>query len=164
MSEERRFEADGADANRGDGASEMSNDPTYDHRLEVALRAALLPEEPPAGFAVGVEKRIAALNAKKPTTSAVAVAFKKPGGMTGGGGRTFGWSDVQASFAKAAVLLLAVTVPLGWRLHHQAEMARGEAAKQQVLLAFRITGSQLRSIEERTQAIHAGAMPRGDSQ
>jgi hypothetical protein len=71
---------------------------------------------------------------------------------------------VQSRLATAAALMLAVILPLGWRLHHQAEVARGAAAKQQVMLALRITGTQLRSIQERTQSINAGGMPGGDTQ
>ncbi len=135
---------------------EAANDP----RLEAALRAALQTEQPPAGFAERLETRIAdAKNAQKPD----ALACKKVLPPKHMDGRGFDRSSVRIQLVKAAVLLLAVTLPLGWRLHHQAEMARGEAAKEQVLLALRITGTQLRSIQERTQSINAGGLPEGDS-
>lgn len=123
---------------------------------EAALRAALRPEEPPADFAARILARVGRQGEQPSRESRrenETIADRRPGPMS-----------MQAHFAKAAVLLLAVIVPLGWRLHHQSELARGEAAKQQVLLALRITGTQLRSIQERTQSIHAGSMPKGDSQ
>lgn len=134
----------------------LNNEAASDDKLEAALRMALQTEQPSAGFAERLEARIA--EAGKPPASTDVLPFRKS--VIGPG---FDRSGARIQLAKAAVLLLAVTLPLGWRLHHQAEMARGEAAKQQVLLALRITGSQLRSIEERTQSINAGGMPEGDS-
>jgi len=109
-----------------------------DIRLEAALRAALERKNPPLGFAQRVEMRIAGQQRQQ----------VRP--------RGWGWLRIETQFALAAVLLLAFVLPVSWRLHHQAEVARGEAAKQQVMLALRITGTQLRSIQQRTQAIHIG--------
>jgi hypothetical protein len=142
--------------------NDEANESVKDAKLEAALHAALRTEMPSEGFAERVEARIAA--GKKNTMRAGVLSAGKSGSVTPIIGRGSAGSSARAHLAKAAVLLLAVTVPLGWRLHHQAEIARGEAAKEQVLLAFRITGSQLRSIQERTQSINAGGMPGGDSQ
>ncbi len=134
------------------------NDAARDQRLEAALRMALRAEQPSDGFADRLEARLAYVKQQGPGVA----GFSKALPATRMTGRGFDRSGIRAQLARAAVLLLAVTLPLGWRLHHQSEMARGEAAKEQVLLALRITGSQLRSIEERTQSINAG-MPEGDS-
>lgn len=123
-------------------------------RLEAALRAALKREEAPPDFAQKLQMRLAAEgrrevrrkhNGWRVFTSVVALR-------------------IETQVAIAAALLLAIILPLGWRLHHQGEVARGEAAKQQVMLALRITGTQLRSIQERTQSIHVGGMPEGETQ
>jgi hypothetical protein len=121
-----------------------------DSKLEAALRAALQREQPPLGFAQRLEARLAAQ--RESTATKRVLSWRMPSVR-------IGWQ-----FAAAAVLLLAITLPLGLRLHHRAEVARGEAAKQQVMLALRITGMQLRSIQERTQSINTGAMPEGETQ
>ena len=142
--------------------NDEANDAVRDDKLEAAFRAALRREQPSEDFAERVEARIAE-GSKRPMRAGVLSAGKS-GSVTPIIGRGMARSGTRGHLAKAAVLLLAVTVPLGWRLHHEAEVARGEAAKEQVLLAFRITGSQLRSIQERTQSINAGGMPGGDPQ
>lgn len=117
---------------------------TYDKddaAMEAALRAAFQRELPPPGLIERVEARVAA----KGRASSMR-------------------SHVWVPFAIAAALVLAVILPLGLRLRHQAEVARGEAAKAQVLLALRITGTQLRTIRARTQSRHIGTMPEGESQ
>ncbi len=118
-------------------------------KLEAAVRAALARKNPPLGFALRVEARIA--EERKPEIRRAS---------QWAGWRWSGWR-LESQFALAAALLLAIVLPLGWRLHHQAEVARGEAAKQQVMLALRITGMQLRSIEERTQSMHGVAINGG---
>ena len=112
-----------------------------DQGLEAALRAALQREPPPLGFAQRVEAQLAAAGGASPM-------------------RQHSWLRL----AIAAALMLAIILPLGLRLRHQTELARGEAAKAQVLLALRITGTQLRTIQARTQTRHAGITPEGDSQ
>ena len=111
-----------------------------DAAMETALRAALQRELPPPGFIERIEARVAAK------------------------GRASSMRSNVWAFAIAAALVLAVIFPLGLRLRHQAEVARGEAAKAQVLLALRITGTQLRTIRARTQGRHIGTMPEGESQ
>ena len=129
----------------------MRNDPDNaqdnEQRLEAAWRSALEREEPPAGFAERVEARLAAERR----------SLKRRG-------RLVFMDSAREQLATAAGLVLAIVLLLGLRLHHQAEIARGEAAKQQVLFALRITGTQLRTIQERTQGIHAGSMPEGEPQ
>jgi hypothetical protein len=112
-------------------------------KLDEALSAALERKNPPLGFAQRVEMRIA----EQQRENVQSQRWKSRRGAA--------WPLFDKRFAIAAALLLAIVLPLGWRLHHQAEVARGEAAKQQVMLALRITGTQLRSIEERTQPRHS---------
>ena len=125
----------------------MTQKEVTDRSLEAALRAALEREHPPLGLAQRVEARLAAEGRKqqKPRWRVIA-------------------SRLEGRFATAAALVLAITIPLGLHLHHESEVARGEAAKQQVMLALHITGRQLRTIQERTHGIHAGPMPEGDLQ
>lgn len=125
----------------------MTQKEVDDRILEAALRAALEREHPPLGFVQRVEARLAAEGRRqqKPRWKLFA-------------------SRLEGRLATAAALVLAIIIPLGLHLHHQSEIARGEAAKQQVLFALHITGRQLRTIEDRTHGIHAGPMPEGDFQ
>jgi hypothetical protein len=123
----------------------MSKDKEF--RIESAWRAALERKQPSRGFAERVEARIR----QQARTDA----------------QLAGWrlhtSNAWFRIAAAAVLLLAMVIPLGLNLHHQAEVAKGEAARQQVLLALRITGTQLRTIQHHTQFINASPLE-GESQ
>jgi len=125
----------------------MTQKEVDDQKLEAALRVALEKEHPPLGFAQRVEARLAAEGRRQ----------QRPRW------RVFA-SRVEGRLATAAGLVLAIIIPLGLHLHHESEVARGEAAKQQVMLALHITGRQLRTIEDRTHGIHAGSMPGGDLQ
>jgi hypothetical protein len=122
-------------------------------RLEAALRAALKREEAPSGFAERLESRLAEERKRRREWSVLTAIFRPVFALR-----------IESQVAMAAALMLAIILPLGWRLHHQAEVARGEAAKQQVMLALRITGTQLRTIQERTQSIHAGGLAEGETQ
>lgn len=128
--------------------SEQPMNKEVDPKLEAALRAAMPYEQPPAGFAERVEARIQAQLVNKPGAAVIA--------------RNAGWrvhiSAARPRLAAAAVLLLAIVIPLGLRLQHQAEVAKGEAARQQVLTALRITGTQLRAIQERTYSINTDVL------
>ena len=116
-----------------------------DTRLEAALRAALQHQQPSPGFAERVEAKLLAQDARRS-----------------------GWTILHPhstwlQIAIAAVLLLAIIIPMGLRLQHRAQVAKGEAARDQVLLALRITGTQLRTIQHRTRFIDASPLS-GDSQ
>jgi hypothetical protein len=125
----------------------MTQKEVDDQKLEAALRVALEKEHPPLGFAQRVEARLAAEGRRQQRPRWRVIA-----------------SRVEGRLATAAALVLAIIIPLGLHLHHESEVARGEAAKQQVMLALHITGRQLRTIEDRTHGIHAGSMPGGDLQ
>jgi hypothetical protein len=97
-----------------------------DAELEAALRRTLRREEAPAGFA----ERVLAEAARRERTAAITAPTRVPRALPG------------LRFAIAAMLLLGVT--LGIQQHERRqEQARGEAARQQVLLALRITGNRL---------------------
>ena len=93
------------------------------------LREALQRRQPPAGFAERVLARIpgAAPQRQKPS---------------------FRWQWLAA--AAAAVLIL--TVGLAFYRQHLRRI-EGEKAKDQVMLALRVTGSKLRGVQERVVAV-----------
>jgi hypothetical protein len=68
--------------------------------------------------------------------------------------RPFMWGNPWWRFASAAVLLVvALLSGLAYRQHER--VAKGEAAKNQLLLAMRITGSQLRQAQLRVKKIES---------
>lgn len=97
-----------------------------DAELEAALRRTLRREEAPAGFA----ERVLAEAARRERAAAIIVPARAHRVLPG------------LRFAIAAMLLLGIT--LGIQQHErQQEQARGEAAREQVLLALRITSNRL---------------------
>ena len=137
-------------------------EPVPDNRLEEAWRAALQREQAPPEFAAGVLARLSkGAEAAVPEKRRVASFPRMRALVSSHKGLAHTWVRV----ALAAMLMLAFVLPVGYRLHRQAEVARGEAARQQVMLALRIAGTQLRSIEGRTQSIHIEAgILKGESQ
>lgn len=66
----------------------------------------------------------------------------------------FAWGAAWWRFASAVVLLAAVLISgLAYRQHER--LVKGEAAKSQLLLAMRITGSQLRQAQLRVKKIES---------
>jgi anti-sigma-K factor RskA len=64
------------------------------------------------------------------------------------------WGSAWWRFASAVVLLAAVLISgLAYRQHER--VVKGEAAKNQLLLAMRITGSQLRQAQLRVKKIES---------
>jgi anti-sigma-K factor RskA len=64
------------------------------------------------------------------------------------------WAHAWWRFASAAVLLVVALISgLAYRQHER--VAKGEAAKNQLLLAMRITGSQLRQAQLRVKQIES---------
>jgi len=95
------------------------------NRLENRLRDALKREEPSAGFA---ERVLASTSETKQDAWS----------------RTFAWRGLR--WGLATVLFLAlVMVGIEYRQARE-ERAKGEAAKEQLLLALRITGDQLQFV------------------
>jgi hypothetical protein len=111
-------------------------------RLEDELRKALRRESPPDGFAGRVLSRSAqAVSAKHHRRWSV----------------LFGTRRLRWAAAAAICMVLAGAGLDYW--NQQKERARGEAAKAQLMLALRITGSKLQFVQQKIEKIQA---PRTD--
>ena len=112
-------------------------------RLEDELRNALRREEPPEGFAARVLARAAATPEPGPARAWT---------------RLRGWfrAPVFARVAMAGALCLAVVLGVHYEQRQQLERMRGEAAKRQLLLALRVTGSSLRAVHDKVHELSAG--------
>jgi hypothetical protein len=109
------------------------------NRLEEELRRALRPVEPPAGFA----ERLLARAARD------ARAQHSPGGrrrLRLPGSHGLRWAAVGA--------LCAAMAAGGW-LYERERARRGEEAKNQLMLALRITGSNLRGAQQDVREINS---------
>jgi hypothetical protein len=106
--------------------------------FEHSLREALASREPPKGFTERVmdrERAVKPMKQMKPTK------------------RT---RQARASWAgnwAAAAAVVAVLVGGAWIDTNQVRRVRGERAKEDVLLALRITGATLRSVRAQVQQI-----------
>jgi hypothetical protein len=109
--------------------------------LDDELRAALRRQDPPAGFANRVLQR-----ASGPARHARAV---RPDPVSTTAWRTF------MRWAAAAAVVAALAGGMQYRtvLHEREERARGEAAKEQVLVALRIAGGKLHVVQARIKEI-----------
>jgi hypothetical protein len=90
------------------------------------LREALRRRQPPSGFAEGVFARVRELEAPP-----------KP---------SFPWRWIAAAVSAALFLTVGLSV---YREH--LRRIEGERAKEQVMFALRLTGSELRSVQEHVQ-------------
>lgn len=112
---------------------------TSHERLEAELRNALRCEEAPPHFAEHVLARASRQSAPAGLWNRLLSAVPAP----------------ALRFATAAVLLLATLGSLVEYRHHQQELREGAAAKQQLLLALRITGTKLQYVQAKVS--EAGA-------
>lgn len=104
-------------------------------RLEDELRQSLKREEPRAGFAERVMARIAA--EREPETFWA---------------RFTSWFNAAPLARAGLAAALCLTAVLGVQYEHQRqERERGEAAKRQLLIALRVTGSQLRAVRDKVR-------------
>jgi hypothetical protein len=101
-------------------------------RLEQELRNAMRREDPPEGF---VDRLLA--RAGEPERN----AWK----------RILAWRSLRWAMAGAVCLLFAAAT-VEYR-HLRQERARGEAAKEQLMLALRIAGSKLQIAQSRVDQI-----------
>jgi len=110
------------------------------NRFEDELRNALQRERPPEGFAARVLAR--------------AAAEPKPAGAWD---RLKDWfrMPVVARAALAGALCLLVVAGVQYQQRQRLERIRGEAAKQQLLLALRVTGSNLRAVHDKVRELSA---------
>jgi len=92
--------------------------------LERALRAALRPVDPGAGFAPATLRRLG-------TAASMRRRLRTGAGFA----------------ALAASLLLAFT--LGSHVERQRERARAQYAREQLQIALEVTGSELRAVQRR---------------
>ena len=97
-------------------------------QFERDLRESLRPRQPPPGFAEGVLAR-----------TRMSRGRKAPG----------------VWLAAAALVVVMIGGPALWEQHRQRE---GEKTKDQLIVALRITGSKLRSVQERLETIQQRAI------
>ena len=113
---------------------------SFDPAVEDALRRALAPVDPPAGFADRVIRRASARSER-----------------TVVGGSLIRWA------AAAALVLVAGGISGGFWYHAGKEddrrRAEGEEAKRQVLLSLEITSTKLRAVQ-----MKINRLPSQDSQ
>jgi hypothetical protein len=102
--------------------------------LEDELQKALRREEPPEGF---VDRVLAAPTRTKQSAWS----------------RIFAWPGLRWALAGAMCLMLAVAGIEYKRA--QDEVARGEAAKAQLMIALRITADKLQLAQEKVQKLDA---------
>lgn len=117
------------------------------NRFEDQLRAALRPEQPAPDFAARVLERIGQLPAPEKSREKldwrqrIAQFFQPPQLKWGLGG--------------AMALLMVGVIVGGYRYHQQqrrqAEIAEGERAKEQVMLAMRIASHKLNIAQKKVQ-------------
>jgi uncharacterized protein HemX len=98
------------------------------NQFERDLRESLRPRQPPPDFAEGVLAR----------------AHRSRGRKTSGF-----W------LGAAALVVVLIGGPALWEQHRQRE---GEKTKDQLIVALRITGSKLRSVQERLETIQQRAI------
>lgn len=109
--------------------------------MEKQLKSALRRCDPPAGFAERILAQVAA--EAKPVRPATRTAWRWP---------ALRWAAIPAL---AALLVLGFWYR-GYQ--QQREEAAGRAARQQVMLALRITGTKLRMAKAKVKAAESGAV------
>jgi hypothetical protein len=110
-----------------------------DHDFEAELRSALQRVNPAPGFADRVVARV-----KK----------EQRGGASGL------WERMMQPFRLpvfrvATSAALCVAVVFGYIEHQRNERERGEAAKQQLMLAMRVTGAKLQKTQKMVNRVHS---------
>ena len=109
------------------------------NEMDEQLKRALGRCDPSAGFADRVLVRLAGQNSHTP-------ARRRPWNL---------WPTARWAAAMAALLLLASGI--AYRIHERRDEEReAKAAKQQVMLALRITGSKLRIAKQKVKEVESG--------
>ena len=109
------------------------------NRFEDELRNALRREEPPEGFAARVLARAAAEPERRSVWARIMDWFRMP---------------MVARTVMAAGLCLMVVAGVQYE-QQRRERIRGEAAKQRLLVALRVTGSSLRAVHDKVRELNA---------
>lgn len=108
----------------------------FDQELKQALRRC----EPSDGFA---DRILARLEEQRPQTAYRPKVRLPP------------WPVLK--WAVAGVVIISIGIGVGYRVHEQEiEKANALAAKQQVMLALRITSSKLRVAKQKVKAVETG--------
>lgn len=118
------------------------------NHLEDELKKALQRVEPPAGFAERVLLRAARGEDEKPVRSRRWLGLFGFGGARTGGLR---WA--------AACAVCVVLAASGVLYERDMQRRRGEEAKDQVMLALRITGSKLQIAEQSLKELDSTSQP-----
>lgn len=115
------------------------------NRFEDELRNALRREQPPEGFEARLLARVAAEPAPQSAWAKVWASLTE-------------WfrAPVMARAAMAGALCLLVVLGVQYEQRQRLERVRGEAAKRQLLLALRVTGSNLRAVHDKVRELSAG--------
>ena len=113
-------------------------DTEYEDELEQELRAALRARPAPEGFADNVVARSQEL----PHAATLPLSFRRSGFRS------------MVRWGIAAVLLLSITFG-GYFQHRREQRIAGERARQQVLLALRITSFTLQAVRNKVDSNHS---------
>jgi hypothetical protein len=112
-------------------------------KLERELKKALEPAEPPDGFAERVMARVAAGEREK-----------------GVGGDSSWWKGLFESrglrWALTGALCVSIAAGGIFYRHEQDRRAAGEQAKEQLMMALRLTASKLQLAQSEVQQINSG--------
>lgn len=109
------------------------------NEFEDALRDLLRREEPPAGFAGRVLRRVADGDRR---------AARRPAPR-----RHAGWSLAGWAAAAAVVAALAGGIQYHAAMAAREERAKGQAAKEQVVEALRLAGAKLQVVQAKIKGI-----------
>lgn len=109
------------------------------NNFEQNLRRALQRQDPPAGFADRVLARAKQGSQEKSARQTIWAALDS-------------WGGLRWATACALCVLLAAS---GALYEHDIQQRRGEAAKEQLMLALRITGSKLQIAQQSLEQIGA---------
>jgi hypothetical protein len=110
------------------------------NEIDEQLKRALRPCEPPEGFADRVLARVQGQTS--PTRRSIWTLWRMP----------------SLRWAAAAALIAVAVTGIGYQIHKRQEEAEARAAKQQVMLALRITGSKLRVAKQKVKAMETGKL------
>jgi hypothetical protein len=112
------------------------------NRLEEELKKALQRVEPPPGFAQRVLAKAAKREQEGKRTARFWFAWLAPAGLR--------WASAAA---------LCLVLASSGLLYRHEERKRGEAAKEQLMLALRITSSKLQIVTQNVRELNSAEQP-----